>query len=86
MNIFDCVRLSSARSLLIWTHFANRRTMHSHAPRAEALNHERSRSTMIAPGSRISTSVVLLVGLLIGWAMASLRPAPLLAGAGDRLG
>jgi hypothetical protein len=41
---------------------------------------------MIAPGSRISTSVVLLVGLLIGWAMASLRPAPLLAGAGDRLG
>ena len=26
---------------------------------------------MIAPGSRISTSLVLLLGLVIGWAMAS---------------
>jgi hypothetical protein len=41
---------------------------------------------MIAPGSRISTAVVLLLGILIGWGMTNLRPAPLHAGAGDRLG
>jgi hypothetical protein len=41
---------------------------------------------MITPLARISTSVVLLVGIVIGWALSNLRPAALHAGAGDRLG
>jgi hypothetical protein len=36
--------------------------------------------------SRISTAVVLLVGLIVGWSLSLLRPAPLHAGAGDRQG
>jgi hypothetical protein len=41
---------------------------------------------MFAPGSRIPTVLALLVGVFLGWALASFRPTPLHAGAGDRSG
>jgi hypothetical protein len=41
---------------------------------------------MIVPGSRIPTALALLMGVALGWALSSLRPAPLRAGAGDRSG
>jgi len=41
---------------------------------------------MIVPGSRIRMALALSIGVALGWALASLRPAPLLAGAGDRSG
>jgi hypothetical protein len=36
--------------------------------------------------SRIRTSLVLMTGVLLGWVVASLRPAPARASAGDRAG
>jgi hypothetical protein len=36
--------------------------------------------------SRISTAFVLLTGVIVGWSLSLLRPAPLHAGAGDRAG
>jgi hypothetical protein len=36
--------------------------------------------------SRVSTAFVLLVGLIAGWSLSLFRPAPVRAGAGDRLG
>ena len=36
--------------------------------------------------SRVSTAVVLLVGVVVGWSLSLFRPTPLSAGAGDRLG
>jgi hypothetical protein len=36
--------------------------------------------------SRISTAVVLLVGMIVGWSLSLFRPTPLNAGSGDRLG
>ena len=36
--------------------------------------------------SRVSTTTVLAVGLLAGWYLSLCRPAPVHAGAGDRLG
>ena len=36
--------------------------------------------------SRISTAFVLLVGVISGWSLSLVRPAPLHAGAGDRAG
>ena len=41
---------------------------------------------MIVPRSRIPTALALLMGMALGWALSSLRPAPLRAGAGDRSG
>jgi len=41
---------------------------------------------MIASSSRIPTALALLIGVALGWALSSLRPAPLRAGAGDRSG
>jgi hypothetical protein len=41
---------------------------------------------MDVPRTRIPTTLVLLVGVLLGWALASLRPAALHAGSGDRSG
>jgi hypothetical protein len=41
---------------------------------------------MFAPRSRIPTALALLIGVLLGWALASIRPTPLHAGAGDRSG
>jgi hypothetical protein len=35
---------------------------------------------------QISTAVVLFLGVALGWAISSLRPAPLRAGTGDRSG
>jgi hypothetical protein len=36
--------------------------------------------------SRVSTAVVLLVGVVVGWSLSLFRPRPLNAGSGDRLG
>lgn len=36
--------------------------------------------------SRFSGATLLVLGLFLGWALASLRPAPLVAGGGDRSG
>ena len=41
---------------------------------------------MNRPRSRIPTALALLMGVALGWALSSLRPAPLRAGAGDRSG
>jgi len=41
---------------------------------------------MIISRSRIPTALALLVGLGVGWALASFRPSSLHAGAGDRSG
>lgn len=36
--------------------------------------------------SRVSTAVVLLFGVVVGWSLSLFRPTPLNAGSGDRLG
>ena len=41
---------------------------------------------MMVARSRVPTVVALIFGVLIGWAMASFRPVPLQASAGDRSG
>ncbi len=41
---------------------------------------------MLMRNSRVSTAFVLLVGVIVGWSLSLLRPAPLHAGAGDRSG
>jgi hypothetical protein len=41
---------------------------------------------MLVRNSRVSTAFVLLVGVIVGWSLSLLRPAPLRAGAGDRSG
>jgi hypothetical protein len=41
---------------------------------------------MIAPSARLRTALALLIGAALGWGFASLPPAPLRAGAGDRSG
>jgi hypothetical protein len=41
---------------------------------------------MDVPRARIPTALVLLTGVLLGWALASFRAAPARAGAGDRSG
>src|SRR5262249_18723747 len=41
---------------------------------------------MDVPGARIPTAVVLLTGVVLGWLLASFRPVPARAGAGDRSG
>src|SRR5437763_16131303 len=48
--------------------------------------HERSRRTMDVPRCRIPTALVLLTGVVLGWILASFRPAPARAGAGGRSG
>src|SRR5262245_25226433 len=47
---------------------------------------ERSRDSMDVPRARIPTALAILIGALLGWVLASFRPAPLQAGAGDRSG
>jgi hypothetical protein len=41
---------------------------------------------MVSSRFRMPTGLALLIGVGVGWAMASLRPSPLHAGAGDRSG
>jgi len=41
---------------------------------------------MDVPRARIPTAVVLLTGVVLGWLLASFRPVPARAGAGDRSG
>jgi hypothetical protein len=41
---------------------------------------------MDIPRSRIPTALVLLTGVCLGWLLASFRPVPARAGAGDRSG
>jgi hypothetical protein len=41
---------------------------------------------MTVARNRISTALALFLGVGLGWALAGLRPTPLLAGAGDRSG
>src|SRR5580704_6201082 len=41
---------------------------------------------MTVSRSRIPTVVVLIIGVFMGWGLASFRPVPLQASAGDRAG
>ena len=41
---------------------------------------------MDVPRSRIPTFLLLRTGVFLGWALASFRPVPARAGAGDRAG
>jgi hypothetical protein len=41
---------------------------------------------MVLPRARIPSVLVLVLGLLLGWGLATLRPAQLRAGGGDRSG
>jgi hypothetical protein len=50
------------------------------------LDGERSPKSMNGPSSRLSTALVLLLGVAMGWAASSVRPTPLRAGSGDRSG
>ena len=52
----------------------------------ERFDSERSRSIMSVSRSPIGTVLVLITGLFAGWCLASFRPAPLHASAGDRSG